>query len=172
MNKQDFTNKYFPVAKAIGDKTKLSPFVILSQAYLESAGGESLLSKKYNNFFGMKKSVQWTGKTIALNTKEVKGGKTITIKQDFKVYNSAMESFYNYAQLLTKTKRYLDQGILKTTDPFLQAKAIVKGGYATDIKYLEKVTALINEFLSIPISPAINIATLLIISTALIIFTM
>lgn len=170
MTKKEFTDKFYPVAKAISDKTKLSPYIILSQAYLESAGGESLLSKKYNNFFGMKKSPQWKGKTVLLNTKEVINKKQVTVKQEFKVYNNALESFYNYASLVTKSKRYIEQGILKTVDPFKQASAIVRGGYATDTNYLNKITNLINDFMEIPINPLINIGSLLLLSAALIIF--
>lgn len=69
--------------------TELYPSVALAQAILESgvltSKGPSTLATKYNNWYGIKSSKSWQGKTTpALNTLEDDGsGTKHTIQQDY-----------------------------------------------------------------------------------------
>ena len=133
------------------NKSKINRYLILSQAYLESGAGESLLAKKYNNFFGLKANTTWKGQKVKLKTKEAdKAGNLYDTTAEFRVYNSPLDSFQSYANVLS-SKRYKDAGIFTSIDPAEQAKAVVKGGYATDPSYFSKVNSIIDTFKTLPI---------------------
>ena len=132
MTKKEFFAKYYSQALSIENKSKINRYLILSQAYLESGAGESLLAKKYNNFFGLKANTTWKGQKVKLKTKEAdKSGNLYDTTAEFRVYNSPLDSFQSYANVLS-SKRYKDAGIFTSIDPAEQAKAVVKAGYATD----------------------------------------
>jgi len=151
MNKKDFFAKYYSQALSIEKKSKINRYLILSQAYLESGAGESVLAKKYNNFFGIKAGSNWKGEKIKLKTKEAdKAGNLYDTSADFRVYNSPADSFQSYANVLS-TKRYKDAGIFSSLDPAEQAKAVIKAGYATDPSYLTKINSIIETFKTLPI---------------------
>jgi flagellum-specific peptidoglycan hydrolase FlgJ len=133
--------KFFSTYKAEAIKaaagSKVFPETILSAAYVESAGGKSLLTSKYNNFFGVKASSSWKGETVALNTKEqTKDGKVYTIKQDFRVYKTPADSFKDYVSFVSGP-RYKKAGVLTAATPEAQIKAIKAAGYATAVNYAE-----------------------------------
>jgi len=151
MTKKEFFAKYYSQALNIENQTKINRYLILSQAYLESGAGESVLAKKYNNFFGVKSGSNWKGEKVTLKTKEAdKSGNLYDTSADFRVYNSPADSFKSYASVLS-SKRYKDAGIFKSTDPVEQAKAVVKGGYATDPSYFSKVNSIIDTFKTLPV---------------------
>ena len=151
MTKKEFFAKYYSQALSIENKSKINRYLILSQAYLESGAGESLLAKKYNNFFGLKANTTWKGQKVKLKTKEAdKAGNLYDTTAEFRVYNSPLDSFQSYANVLS-SKRYKDAGIFTSIDPVEQAKAIVKGGYATDPSYFSKVNSIIDTFKTLPI---------------------
>ena len=101
MTRQDFFKKYWNFAQSATNGSGISPLLILSQAYLESGAGESVLAKKYNNFFGVKATQNWQGKTISLKTIEQdKQGKTYQIVSKFRVYNSPGEAFIEQIKFL------------------------------------------------------------------------
>jgi flagellum-specific peptidoglycan hydrolase FlgJ len=148
MTQQEFTTKYFPFANVATRGTGISPYLILAQAFLESGAGESLLAKKFNNFFGVKAYPGWPGKTIALRTKEQdKAGKEFTITSSFIVFNNPADSFAHQIKFLQKMPRYTKAGLFaKPYDYKHQADSLQKAGYATDINYSRKLTALSNTF--------------------------
>jgi flagellum-specific peptidoglycan hydrolase FlgJ len=151
MTKKEFFAKYYSQALSIENKSKINRYLILSQAYLESGAGESLLAKKYNNFFGLKANTTWKGQKVKLKTKEAdKSGNLYDTTAEFRVYNSPLDSFQSYANVLS-SKRYKDAGIFTSVDPVEQAKAVVKGGYATDPSYFSKVNSIIDTFKTLPI---------------------
>jgi N-acetylmuramoyl-L-alanine amidase len=151
MTKKEFFAKYYNQALSIEKKSNINRYLILSQAYLESGAGESVLAKKYNNFFGIKAGSNWKGEKINLKTKEAdKSGNLYDTSAEFRVYNSPADSFQSYANVLS-SKRYKDAGIFTSIDPVEQAKAVVKGGYATDPSYFSKVNSIIDTFKTLPI---------------------
>ena len=151
MTKKEFFAKYYSQALSIENKSKINRYLILSQAYLESGAGESLLAKKYNNFFGLKANTTWKGQKVKLKTKEAdKSGNLYDTTAEFRVYNSPLDSFQSYANVLS-SKRYKDAGIFTSIDPAEQAKAVVKAGYATDPSYFSKVNSIIDTFKTLPV---------------------
>ena len=71
---------------ALSDMDDLGGFfksVIIAQAAIESNWGRSVLSSRYNNFFGIKAGKSWKGKTVNMKTGEVFDGKQVTINSNF-----------------------------------------------------------------------------------------
>lgn len=115
------------------------PEVAISQSALESAWGESLLAKKYNNYFGIKATPDWKGKTITLKTKEVYGGIESTVSGTFRAYNSFGESVRDYVKFLKENPRYQKGGVFTAKTPEEQVKRLKDSGYATSLIYTNSV---------------------------------
>ena len=152
MTKEDFKNKYYNFALSASTGSGLNPTLILAQAFLESGGGESALAKKYNNFFGVKATPSWQGKTVNLKTREqTKEGKEYFITAPFRVYNSPYDSFVEQIKFLKSNSRYLKSGLFSYPDNIAkQADTLQKAGYATDVNYAKLLTDVSNNFLKIP----------------------
>ena len=155
MTREEFKNKYYNFALSATQGSGLNPILIIAQAWLESAGGKSLLSTKYNNFFGVKATKSWQGKTVNLRTREqTKEGKEFFITAPFRVYNSPYESFVEQIKFLKNNPRYKNAGLFSYPDNISkQAETLQKAGYATDINYSKLLTQISNAFLKIPINP-------------------
>jgi flagellum-specific peptidoglycan hydrolase FlgJ len=151
MTKTEFISKYGNFAKAASVNSGLSPVLILAQAYLESGRGESLLSKKYNNFFGIKADKSWNGKRVLITTREQdKQGKDFFIKAEFRVYPSPADSFSDHIKFLKVNPRYRKAGLFSFPNDFnKQADTLQAAGYATDINYSKVLKAVGNNFESI-----------------------
>lgn len=113
--------------------TGLFPEVVLVQGAIESNNGASLLSRKYNNFFGIKAGSAWTGKTVNLQTGEVFSGKKVTVNAAFRVYGSYYASVRNLVKFLKTYDRY--KYVLAAKDPEAQFRALGLSGYATAPDY-------------------------------------
>jgi flagellum-specific peptidoglycan hydrolase FlgJ len=152
MTKEDFKNKYYNFALSATKGTGLNPTLILAQAFLESGAGESMLAKKYNNFFGVKATPSWQGKKVNLSTREqTKEGKDYFITATFRVYNSPYDSFVEQIKFLKNNPRYTKAGLFSYPDNISkQADTLQKAGYATDINYSKILTQVSNNFLKIP----------------------
>ena len=126
--------------------THLFPSVTMAQAILESNNGNSGLTRKYNNFFGIKANKHWVGKKVIVPTREVFNGKSVIIKQPFRVYNSAIDSFKDHAEFLITNSNYTKAGVFQAITPEQQAIALQKARYATDPKYASLLISLINKY--------------------------
>lgn len=120
--------------------------VTIAQAILESDWGKSLLSKKGNNFFGIK-AISGPGPAgvISMNTWEVLNGSNVVIKDAFKAYNNIYESILDHGRFLRDNARYAPA--FKFPDnPQEFARRIHAAGYATDPAYSTKLINLMNKF--------------------------
>ena len=140
MTRQEFTDKFYPMAVEAAKGTPIFPETVVTAAGLESNWNESQLSKIYNNFFGFKASANWTGATIGLPTKEEIGGVMKTVTAYFRIYKTPTDSFKDYVRLL-QTKRYADAGVTTAKDSIQQFERIANAGYATDSKYSSKLSS-------------------------------
>lgn len=143
MTNSEFALTYYSAAKKATSGTGLFPETLIVQAILESASGSSYLTKKANNFFGIKAGSNYPGETITLNTKEFLNNKWITIKDEFRAYNSAKDSFIDWVSFLQKNKRY--SNVFEAKTPIDQLKEIKKAGYATDPNYNDKTASIFNK---------------------------
>lgn len=117
--------------------------VTLAQAALESGWGKSGLSTKYNNYFGIKG--KGPGGTAVMSTGEHLDGKDVVIKDGFRVYRSAAESFEDHGRFFIVNKRYAE-ALRHKDDAERFAVEIHKAGYATDPKYSQKLIKLIRQY--------------------------
>ena len=114
---------------ALDDMDDLGGFfksVIIAQAAIESNWGRSVLSSRYNNFFGIKAGKSWKGKTVN--------------NSNFRVYDSLAESIRDRNRLL-RMPRY--KAVEAAATPREQAEAIKSAGYCTATNYVSSIMATI-----------------------------
>ncbi len=112
--------------------------ITLAQGLLESNAGESQLSTKDNNHFGMKCPKKCLGCRCANYTDDSK-------YDMFRIFNSAWESYREHSKLLTG-KRYKHLTKLDRRDYKNWAHGLKAAGYATDKRYAEKLIGIIEFF--------------------------
>lgn len=142
-----FIKKIGPIAKQVDKSYDLLPSITIAQACLESNYGQSDLSQKYNNLFGVKGTNPNT--SAILTTKEYVKGKWINFKARFQIYDSYEASIRAHARLFqngTSWNHKQYQHVLAAKDYRKQAKALVTDGYATDPNYADKLINLIEQY--------------------------
>ncbi|MCX8129447.1 MAG: glycoside hydrolase family 73 protein [Clostridia bacterium] len=125
------------------NKYKVLPSLTLAQAILESNYGQSGLSKRCFNLFGIKWKEGCGYDFEEFDTKECYRGEWTTVKARFRKYKSYDESIEDHAVFLTKT-RY--KPVLIAKDYKEAAIQVQKCGYATDPKYSDKLISLIEKY--------------------------
>ena len=145
MTIKEFYKTYKAFALAIETEKKVPYLVTLAQAGLESAWGKHAPG---HNFFGIKAGKSWKGRTQLLNTKEFVNGKMISVKAPFRAYDTIIDCFRDYADVLIrrfpKAFNYSSAIIFVNS---LQTEHDYK--YATDPDYVTKITKIINTFLKL-----------------------
>lgn len=135
----DFIKTLWPTIDKVGNELGMPDVikqVCLAQAALETGYGSSSLMVKAHALFGIKASKTWKGKVYSAKTNEVYAGIEQTVSATFRAYNTVADSVRDYFKLL-QGKRYKEALTAKTVEDAVHI--IVKGGYATDPKYAEKV---------------------------------
>ena len=131
--------------------------VVIAQAILESGWGQSELSLKANNLFGMKANLSgntwdscWDGDIYAKKSPEDDGKGNITqVLSDFRAYDNPKLSIMDHSDYFCGAMngnklRY--EGLMGETDYKTAVQIIKDGGYATDSKYVDKLCNLIEEY--------------------------
>ena len=134
-------------ARTIAAENDLYASVMIAQAILVSASGNSTLAQApNNNLFGIKGT--YHGNSVQLPTREDDGtGATYTIMSDFRQYETVDESLSDYADLLSNSMGDFYAGARKSnSDSFVDACDFLVGRYATDIFYSEKLQDLIETY--------------------------
>ena len=116
----------------------------LAQGILESGWGQSTLTAKYNNAFGVKEGSDWNGKTVRLKTGEQnKDGSRYTIYANFRVYDNINDSVVDHAKVLLQP-RYRALFSAKNYEDVCYA--VKAGGYATSVNYAKNLINLIKRY--------------------------
>ncbi len=117
---------------------------IIAQAIHESGWGESSLSAKYHNYFGLKCGTKWTGKSVNLSTKEeYSAGTLTTISSNFRAYDSMEEGIKGYFEFIQLSRYANLKGV---TSPRQYLQNIKNDGYATASQYVDHTMALIELY--------------------------
>lgn len=117
---------------------------VIAQAIHESGWGESKLSAKYHNYFGLKCGTKWTGKSVNMSTQEeYSAGTLTTISANFRVYDSMEEGVKGYFEFIQLARYSNLKGI---TSPRKYLETIIADGYATGKSYVDHVMNLINLY--------------------------
>lgn len=141
MDNKAFIQKIGVLAQKDYEVTGVLPSITIAQAILESNWGKSGLTQKANNLFGMKGT--YKGASEVMRTAEQdKSGKVYYVQAHFRKYPGWAESVSDHGRLLT-TPRYAR--VRGAKDYKEAAQALRDCGYATDIKYPQKLTTLIQK---------------------------
>ncbi|MBB6630889.1 glycoside hydrolase family 73 protein [Clostridium algidicarnis] len=130
-------------------KYGIFPSVTIAQAILESGWGESELTVKANNLFGIKADSSWKGEKISMKTSEYNNE---MITDNFRVYDNKNDSINDHREFLYKNPRYKGSGVFNCTHYIEQVQAIEKGGYSTaenhkgEKIYSELLTTVIRDY--------------------------
>jgi len=144
LTRKEFIEKYASAAQAVYTKYGIFPQTVLTMAIIESQGqaqdgnyypGLSAQARKGNNYFGIKKGVNWNGPTVTVNTPRDKDKVSV-----FRKYASIEESFEDYGRFLNVNKRYRDGGVFDAPDFLTQMQRIAKSGYAENKDYFKLLT--------------------------------
>lgn len=132
-----YINMYADFAVDEMKRTGIPASITLGQAILESGTGNSRLTAKGNNHFGIKCHSDWNGAKIYEDDD--------ANHECFRKYKSAYESFKDHSEFLMKHNRYAFLFDLKPTDYKAWAKGLKKAGYATNPKYDQILIGLIEK---------------------------
>ncbi len=147
------------ISRPIAEKNDLFASVCAAQTILESGYCTTELAKKANNVCGMKTNLSgntwlgstWDGKsTVKIRTPEQDAaGNTFYIYADFRKYSCVEDSIADRCAYLLGAQngsklRY--DGIRSCKDYREQIELIKRGGYATDVNYVDKICNIIKRF--------------------------
>jgi uncharacterized protein YraI len=123
--------------------------VTIAQAILESGWGRSALSASDRNYFGIKCFGDPGPIAKGCHTYETwecdKAGRCFTTKASFRTYAKGADSYVDHGHFLRANGRY--KGAFRYgRQPDAFARAIWKAGYATDPKYVAKLTGLMKSY--------------------------
>jgi LysM repeat protein len=134
---EDYINKYNRIAIEEMKRSGIPASITLSQGMLESDNGNSMLSLKSNNHFGIK-CHNWDGAKVFHDDDKD--------NECFRKYSSAEESYRDHTDFLMNGKRYAFLFEYKSTDYKKWAKGLKKAGYATNSHYSNKLIQLIEQY--------------------------
>ena len=145
---QQFLNKAVPAATTAASTYGTYPSVMIAQAAVESAWGQSTLSQApNNNLFGIKGS--YNGQSVSMNTGEYGNNGYYTIDAQFRKYPSYTESFGDNGSLLRKgitgNNSYYSGTWVENTASGTQATQGLQGKYATAPNYASTLNSIIQS---------------------------
>ena len=142
---EEFITGLSTAAKKTQEEYKVFASVTIGQAILESGWGQSGLTARANNLFGIK-AANWTGPTIEMMTQEEVNGGMIWVPAQWRVYNSWEDSILDHGKFLKENSRYTKAGVFKAKNYREQLEAIKKAGYATESNYVSLVCGIIESY--------------------------
>jgi flagellum-specific peptidoglycan hydrolase FlgJ len=150
MTKTEFVARIVKACEQAADKgARFCLPVVVAQAALESGWGNSGLTQKGNNLFGIKAGKRWRGKVINLPTREwSKERGWYRTTAPWCCYDSWTACVMDYASLVCTRSWFRDAlSHLQDSDGFLRALLPEEGqpGWATDPRYFSKVRAAADE---------------------------
>ncbi len=132
-----FARRIGPVLQRAAEQLGVSPRILLAQAALESGWGRSVVG---NNVFGIKAGPSWQRARISAPTHEVENGRPVAQQASFRAYASLDDAVEDYVSLIADSPRYR-AAIGLGEDVRGYGEALVRGGYATDGDYAQKLAA-------------------------------
>lgn len=135
LTRKQYIEMYKDIAISNMQNYKIPASITLAQGCLESRNGNSELSAKSNNHFGIKCHSSWTGKRTYYDD-DKKG-------ECFRVYKNPEESFADHSQFL-QASRYAKCFELDIMDYKGWAKELKRAGYATNPKYPDLLIKIIE----------------------------
>lgn len=146
-----FIERIAPIAQSLCRTREkwILPSITIAQAACESNWGTSKPMAAANGLFGFKVGTgikygnAWKGKSYNTKTKEFYG-EYVTIRDNFRAYDTVEESVEDYMDLLCSLSRY--KGAVNQTDAKTCITAIKNGGYATSPTYTSTIMSIVNKY--------------------------
>lgn len=139
---ETFFNKIKPLVIADMKKSGILASLTAAQAFLESDKGNSGLTEKANNLFGIKGT--YNGASVKMLTTEFINHKYIKVYADFRKYPSWAECVADHSAMFNRMARY--KNLRGEKDYKTAAKNVRLDGYATDPNYTDKLIAIIERY--------------------------
>lgn len=139
---QSFLNKLKPYAIKDMKDTKILASLTAAQAFIESNKGNSGLTQKCNNLFGMKG--KYNGQGELFWTTEYYNGVKTRVQAYFRKYPSWQESVNDHSGLFNRLDRY--KNLRGETDYVKACNNVKADGYATSPTYATTLLGTINNF--------------------------
>jgi flagellum-specific peptidoglycan hydrolase FlgJ len=133
-----YISKYKEIAKENMIKDGIPASITLAQGILESGAGTGDLSLQANNHFGIKCHKEWTGASVKHDDDSA--------QECFRKYEHPEESYRDHSYFLTSRAWYKPLFSLPKGDYKAWARGLKKAGYATDLKYPDKLIGLIEKY--------------------------
>lgn len=139
-DRQDFYNTLLPDALQLEKETGIAHDITITQAAHETGfgmSGNTDLVLKYHNLFGIKPGSSWKGPVATFTTHETIGGKSVLLQDQFRAYNTFLDSMRDWASLLARLyPQALAAAQHNDIDGFAKGLQNGKAGaYATDPNY-------------------------------------
>ncbi len=135
--REDYIRKYQLLAIEEMGRSRIPASIKMAQAILESGNGNSELSRKSNNHFGIKCKTGWRGQKVYYDDDE-KG-------ECFRKYKSVHESYIDHSNFLMTSPRYAFLFKLPPDDYKNWAKGLKQAGYATARHYDQTLIRIIED---------------------------
>ncbi len=133
-----YIEKYKGICKENMRQFGIPASITLAQALLESGSGVGTLCLQANNHFGIKCRTDWKGSSVKYDDDSA--------QECFRKYTDPNDSFRDHATFLMAKPWYASLFKLDKKDYKNWAKGLKKAGYATDVKYPEKLINLIEKY--------------------------
>ena len=130
------------VARRLRPEVGLPPSLVTAMAINETGWGQSSLSRRAHNYFGIKAP---PGQGVVEPTQEVIEGRWVTVWARFRAYPSLEESVRDLGHFLRANPRY-DAVWPTVINPRLTARTLLAAGYATDPDWADKLIRLIDGY--------------------------
>lgn len=141
MTKEDFLLQATDAAQTSSKGSGLLAGITVAQAALESAWGNSELSRKANNYFGIKAHGRHA--VLEMPTTEVINGDVRKVTARFAAYKGMAECFACRDQLIENGAVYAEARA-NARDPEQFVRALAKH-WATDPSYADKILKIYRE---------------------------
>lgn len=138
MSSEDYIQKFHEIAIDEMHSYGIPASITLAQGILESGNGNSELSIKSKNHFGIKCHKGWTGKKVYHDDDEE--------NECFRKYKKVADSYRDHSEFLKNRDRYAFLFDYKMTDYKSWARGLKKAGYATHPEYAERLISLIERY--------------------------
>ncbi len=135
--RQEYIAKYQLLAIEEMGRSGIPASIKMAQAILESGNGNSELSRKSNNHFGIKCKRSWKGGKVYYDDDRK--------NECFRKYKSVEASFIDHTNFLMVNPRYAFLFQLRPDDYKGWARGLKKAGYATARDYDKRLIRIIEE---------------------------
>lgn len=139
---ETFFEKLKPMAITDMRETGILASLTGAQAFIESNKGNSGLTQKANNLFGIKG--KYNGQSVSMLTTEYYNGVAHRVYADFRKYPNWLDSVNDHSGLFNRLNRY--KNLRGETDYVKACNNVAADGYATSPTYATTLLNTINKY--------------------------